>query len=41
MVPDLTPLLQVSHMRGLGIVRGREMLNQQIEAMMDFLGMTV
>jgi shikimate dehydrogenase len=41
MVPDLTPLLQAAQMRGLGIIRGREMLNQQIEAMMDFLGMTI
>ena len=41
MVPELTPLLQAAQTRGLGIVRGREMLTQQVEAGMDFLGMTV
>ena len=41
MVPKLTPLLQAAQTRGLGIVRGRDMLTQQIEAMADFLGMTV
>jgi shikimate 5-dehydrogenase len=41
MVPEITPLLQAAQTRGLGIVRGREMLTQQIEAGMDFLGMRV
>jgi shikimate dehydrogenase len=41
MVPELTPLLQAAQTRGLGIVRGREMMTQQVEAGMDFLGMTV
>jgi shikimate dehydrogenase len=41
MVPDLTPLLQAAQARGLGIVRGREMMTQQVEVGMDFLGMTV
>jgi shikimate dehydrogenase len=41
MVPELTPLLQAAQARGLRIVRGREMLTQQVEAGMDFLGMTV
>jgi len=40
MVPDLTPLLQAAQTRGLGIVRGREMMTQQVEAVVDFLGMT-
>jgi shikimate dehydrogenase len=40
MVPELTPLLQAAQTRELGIVRGREMLTQQVEAGMDFLGMT-
>jgi len=40
MVPDLTPLLQAAQTRGLGIVRGREMMTQQVEAAVDFLGMT-
>jgi shikimate dehydrogenase len=39
MVPEFTPLLQAAQTRGLGIVRGREMLTQQIETGMDFLGM--
>jgi shikimate dehydrogenase len=41
MVPELMPLLQAAQTRGLAIVRGREMLPQQVEAGMDFLGMTV
>ena len=41
MVPELTPLLQAAQARALGIVRGREMLTQQVEAGMDFLGRTV
>jgi shikimate dehydrogenase len=41
MVPELTPLLQAAQRRGLGIVPGREMLTQQVEVAMDFLGMTV
>jgi shikimate dehydrogenase len=41
MVPELTPLLQAAQARGLGIVRGREMMTQQVEVGMDFLGMTV
>jgi shikimate dehydrogenase len=40
MVPELTPLLQAAQTRGLGVVRGREMMTQQVEAAMDFLGMT-
>ena len=41
MVPELTPLLQAAQTRGLGIVYGREMLTPQLEAVADFLGMTV
>ena len=41
MVPELTPLLQAAQARGLGIVRGREMQIQQVEAMADFFGWTV
>jgi shikimate dehydrogenase len=41
MVPKLTPLLQAAQVRGLGIVRGREMLPQQVEAIANFFGMTV
>jgi shikimate dehydrogenase len=40
MVPESTPLLQAAHTRGLGIVHGREMLLQQVEAVAAFLGMT-
>ena len=40
MVPEVTPLLQAAQTRGLDVVRGREMLTQQVEAAMDFLGMT-
>jgi shikimate dehydrogenase len=39
MVPELTPLLQAAQTRGLGIVRGREMMIQQLEAVADFFGM--
>jgi shikimate dehydrogenase len=41
MVPELTSLLQAAQARGLAIVRGREMLAQQIEAFADFFGWTV
>jgi shikimate dehydrogenase len=41
MMPEITPLLQVAHRRGLGIVRGREMGTQQVEVYADFLGMTI
>jgi shikimate dehydrogenase len=41
MVPEFTPLLQAAGTRGLGIVRGREMLTQQVEAIGDFFGMPV
>jgi shikimate dehydrogenase len=41
MAPEVTPLLQAAQTRGLGIVRGREMLTQQLEAIVDFFGMTV
>lgn len=40
-VPERTPLLQAAQARGLGIVRGSEMLMPQIETAADFLGMTV
>jgi shikimate dehydrogenase len=40
-VPERTPLLQAAQARGLGIVRGSEMLIPQIETAADFLGMTV
>ena len=40
-VPEHTPLLQAAQARGLGIVRGSEMLMPQIETAADFLGMTV
>lgn len=40
MVPELTPLLRAAQKRGLGIVYGREMLAQQAEAGMNFLGIT-
>jgi shikimate dehydrogenase len=39
-VPEFTPLLQAAQARGLGIVCGREMLTQGVEAIADFLGMT-
>jgi shikimate dehydrogenase len=41
MVPELTPLLQAAQTRGLGIVPGRKMLSQQLDAITDFFGMTV
>ncbi len=40
MVPELTPLLQAAQTRGLGIIPGREMLTQQLEAIADFFGIT-
>jgi shikimate dehydrogenase len=40
MVPEMTPLLHAAQTRGLRIVRGSEMLSQQVEAAADFLGMT-
>ena len=40
-VPERTPLLEAAQARGLGIVRGIEMLTPQIETAADFLGMTV
>ena len=40
-VPERTPLLQAAQARGLGIVRGSEMLMPQIETAAYFLGMTV
>jgi shikimate dehydrogenase len=40
-VPERTPLLDAAQARGLGIVRGIEMLTPQIETAADFLGMTV
>jgi shikimate dehydrogenase len=40
MVPELTPLLEAAQKRGLGIVYGREMLNHQVEAGLDFIGIT-
>lgn len=40
MVPKVTPMLRAALERGLAVVDGREMLNQQAEAMADFLGMT-
>jgi shikimate dehydrogenase len=39
-VPERTPLLQAAQARGLGIVRGIEMMTPQIETVADFLGMT-
>jgi shikimate dehydrogenase len=35
-VPERTPLLQAAQARGLGIVRGIEMMTQQVETMADF-----
>jgi shikimate dehydrogenase len=40
MMPELTPLLHAAQERGIEIVRGREMMTQQLEAVADFLGMT-
>ena len=40
-VPERTPLLEAAQARGLGIVRGIEMLTPRIETAADFLGMTV
>ena len=39
-VPERTPLLHAAQARGLGIVRGIEMMTPQIETVADFLGMT-
>lgn len=39
-VPERTPLLQAAQARGLGIVRGIDMMTPQIETIADFLGMT-
>jgi shikimate dehydrogenase len=39
-VPERTPLLDAAQARGLGIVRGIEMMTPQIEIVADFLGMT-
>jgi shikimate dehydrogenase len=39
-VPERTPLLHAAQARGLGIVRGVEMMTPQIETVADFLGMT-
>ena len=41
MVPELMPLPLTAQERGLGILRGREMMTQQIETIADFFGMTV
>lgn len=41
MMPEMTPLLQAAQERGLGIVRGYEMLIHQIAAMAEFFGVTV
>ena len=40
MVPEVTPMLHVAQERGLAIVRGLEMLIQQVETLGDFWGMT-
>ena len=40
MAPEVTPMLHAARERGLGVVRGREMLVQQLETIADFLGMT-
>jgi shikimate dehydrogenase len=40
-VPERTPLLHAAQARGLGTVRGIEMMTPQIETVADFLGMTV
>jgi shikimate 5-dehydrogenase len=39
-IPERTELLQAAERRGLDIVRGREMMTPQIEAIADFLGIT-
>ncbi len=41
MVPELTPVLEAAQSRGLGIVTGREMLNQIIEIGLDSLIETI
>ena len=40
MVPEVTPMLHVAQERGLAVVRGLEMLTQQVETLGDFWGMT-
>ena len=40
MVPEVTPMLKVAQDRGLAVVRGLEMLTQQVETLGDFWGMT-
>jgi shikimate dehydrogenase len=40
-VPEYTPLLQAAQAQGLDIVRGLEMMTPQIDAIADFLGMTM
>lgn len=40
MVPEVTPMLHAAQNRGLAIVRGMEMLTQQVETLGDFWGMT-
>lgn len=41
MMPDITPLLQAARQRGLSIVRGYEMLSQQIAGLAAFFGVAV
>jgi shikimate dehydrogenase len=40
MMPDMTPLLHAARERGLGIVRGADMLLHQIPGMAEFFGVT-
>ena len=40
MVPEVTPMLHAAQDRGLAVVRGLEMLTQQVETLGDFWGMT-
>ncbi len=39
MVPEITPMLHSAQEQGLAVVRGSEMLTQQIEILADFFGM--
>ena len=39
MVPEITPMLHSAQEQGLAVVRGLEMLTQQIEVLADFFGM--
>ena len=39
MVPEITPMLHSAQEQGLAVVRGLEMLTQQIEILADFFGM--